>query len=107
MSTALVIGAGGREHAIAWALVKSPHVHRVYCMPGNGGTASSFRMENVPFTSLEGCVEFAAAHSVDLTVVGPETYLAQGIVDRFQSAGARRSPWSLLADTVFLPRTRI
>ncbi len=88
MSTALVIGAGGREHAIAWALVKSPHVlRRVYCMPGNGGTASSPRMENIPLTSLEGCVEFAAAHGVDLTVVGPETYLAQGIVDRFQSTG--------------------
>ncbi|MEA3356154.1 MAG: phosphoribosylamine--glycine ligase [Candidatus Bipolaricaulota bacterium] len=89
LKSVLVIGSGGREHAIAWGLANSDPVGRVYCMPGNGGTAYAPKMENVPFRSSKESVDFAARHSVALTVVGPEGYLAQGIVDRFQAAGLK------------------
>ncbi len=89
MKSVLVIGSGGREHALAWGLARSDKVRQVYCMPGNGGTARAPKMKNVPFCSLEESVSFAVCHSVDLAVVGSETYLAQGIVDRFQSVGLR------------------
>lgn len=83
----LVIGSGGREHALAWKIGRSPLVEQVFCAPGNGGTASS--AENVPLASddLPGLTRFALDRSIDLTVVGPEQPLVLGIVDRFRSHG--------------------
>lgn len=81
----LVIGNGGREHAIVWKLAASPVVNKIYCSPGNGGTANL--AENVPFESIAAAAEFVLAKGIDLTVVGPEVYLAAGIVDYFQSKG--------------------
>ncbi len=89
----LVIGSGGREHALAWKLAQSPQVERVYVAPGNGGTGSdlSAAIENVPIDALdiEHLLEFAQTAHVDLTVVGPEAPLAAGLVDMFQAAGQR------------------
>ena len=83
----LVIGSGGREHALAWKIGRSPRVNKIYCAPGNGGTASI--AVNVPLAvdDLPGLTQFALEHRIDLTVVGPELPLALGIVDRFQSHG--------------------
>ncbi|MCY3757692.1 MAG: phosphoribosylamine--glycine ligase [Acidobacteria bacterium] len=83
----LVIGSGGREHALAWKIGRSSLVDNVFCAPGNGGTASI--AENVPLAvdDLPGLMRFAVDRSIDLTVVGPELPLVLGIVDRFQSQG--------------------
>ena len=83
----LVIGSGGREHALAWKIARSPLVDKVFCAPGNGGTASI--AENVPLAvgDLPGLTQFVLDRSIDLTVVGPELPLVLGIVDRFQSRG--------------------
>lgn len=81
----LIIGNGGREHAIAWKLAQSPTVSKIYCSPGNGGTAAF--AENISFENIHVLVEFAVNHGIDLTVVGPEAYLAEGVVDVFQNAG--------------------
>ena len=81
----LIIGNGGREHAIAWKLAQSPQVSKIYCSPGNGGTAAI--AENISFQNIHVLTEFAINHGIDLTVVGPEAYLADGIVDVFQKAG--------------------
>ncbi len=85
----LIIGGGGREHALAWKLSQSPRVSGICCAPGNAGTAQLG--ENVPLaiTDTEGLLAFAVARGIDLTVVGPDDALAAGIVDRFQSAGLR------------------
>jgi phosphoribosylamine--glycine ligase len=98
MAKILVIGSGGREHAIAWKLLQSGKTEKVYVAPGNGGTAGENRCENVKLgegaqsnpASPEGqdaLIEFARRCSIDLTVVGPEDPLAAGIVDRFRKAG--------------------
>jgi len=81
----LIIGNGGREHAIAWKLAQSPQVSKIYCSPGNGGTAAV--AENISFQNIHVLAEFAINHGIDLTVVGPEAYLADGIVDVFREAG--------------------
>jgi phosphoribosylamine--glycine ligase len=85
----LVIGGGGREHALAWKLAQSPRVGRIYCAPGNGGTAAIG--ENVPLaaTDVAGLLSFATAHEIGLTVVGPDDSLAAGVVDSLQKAGLR------------------
>ena len=83
----LVIGGGGREHALAWKLAQSPRVTRVYVAPGNAGTALDPALANVPFESIPALVEFAQRESVRVTVVGPEAPLAEGIVDAFRAAG--------------------
>lgn len=85
----LVIGKGGREHALAWKLAQSPRVDTVFVAPGNAGTAREF--VNVPFDyrEPEKLVRFAKAEQIGLTVVGPEDLLAQGIVDTFQAAGLK------------------
>jgi phosphoribosylamine--glycine ligase len=84
----LVIGSGGREHAIAWKLAQSKEVERIYAAPGNGGTAAEEKCENVnPGEDLEELVAFALREKADLTVVGPEAPLAEGLVDRFRAAG--------------------
>jgi phosphoribosylamine---glycine ligase len=85
----LVIGGGGREHALAWKLAQSPKLQCVYVAPGNGGTARDARLENVPITDPQALAEFAAREKVALTVVGPEAPLAAGIVDLFRTRGLR------------------
>ncbi|MEO8084488.1 MAG: phosphoribosylamine--glycine ligase [Ardenticatenales bacterium] len=88
-SRVLVIGSGGREHALAWAIARSPHVVRVVVAPGNGGTAREAKCVNVDVkaTDIDGLVALAAAEDVDLVVVGPEDSLAAGAVDAFRAAG--------------------
>jgi phosphoribosylamine--glycine ligase len=85
----LVIGGGGREHAIAWRLAQSPKVGRVYVAPGNAGTAREDGITNLPVTDVRQLVEFARREQIALTVVGPEAPLAAGIVDAFRAAGLK------------------
>ena len=85
----LVIGSGGREHAIAWRLAQSPRVGCVYVAPGNAGTAKEEGLFNVPLVSIPELLEFAQRESVALTVVGPEAPLAAGVVDAFRAAGLK------------------
>jgi phosphoribosylamine--glycine ligase len=85
----LVIGGGGREHALAWKLVQSPRVQKVYVAPGNAGTAAEPQMQNVAIADLDRLAEFALAEKIDLTVVGPEAALAAGAVDIFRTKGLR------------------
>ncbi|HMN28397.1 MAG TPA: phosphoribosylamine--glycine ligase [Caldilineaceae bacterium] len=85
----LLIGGGGREHAIAWKLVQSPHVEQLFVAPGNGGTCALPKTENVPLamSDLPALRNFAKERRIDLTVVGPEAPLVAGVVDLFQRAG--------------------
>jgi phosphoribosylamine---glycine ligase len=85
----LVIGSGGREHALAWKLTQSPRVQKVYVAPGNGGTATENGVENVAITSIPELIAFARKEKIHLTVVGPEAPLAAGVVDAFRDAGLR------------------
>src|SRR5262245_3468800 len=85
----LVLGKGGREHALVWKLSQSPRVDRLFCAPGNAGTA--LEAVNVPLdvTDFDKLERFARKEAIGLTVVGPEEPLARGIVDHFQKAGLR------------------
>ena len=85
----LVVGGGGREHALAWKLAQSPKVQAVYVAPGNGGTALDPRLENIATTDVKALREWATAEKIALTVVGPEQPLAAGIVDEFRAHGLR------------------
>ncbi|MCS6945007.1 MAG: phosphoribosylamine--glycine ligase, partial [Sutterellaceae bacterium] len=85
----LVIGGGGREHALAWKLSQSPRVSHVFVAPGNGGTARDRRLCNVPVTRIGDLADFAAREGIAFTVVGPEAPLAAGIVDAFRARGLR------------------
>jgi len=85
----LVIGNGGREHALAWKLAQSPKVQTVFVAPGNGGTAADPKLTNVALTDFAALADFAQAEKVVLTVVGPEGPLAGGIVDVFRARGLR------------------
>ncbi|MBK1614051.1 phosphoribosylamine--glycine ligase [Rubrivivax gelatinosus] len=85
----LVIGGGGREHALAWKLAQSGRVQLVYVAPGNGGTAADPRLRNVPITDPAALADFVVAEKVALTVVGPEAPLAAGVVDVFRARGLR------------------
>ena len=85
----LVIGSGGREHAIAWRLAQSPRVSRVYVAPGNAGTAHEDGLFNVNITSVPDLVAFATREDIHATVVGPEAPLAAGVVDAFRAADLR------------------
>ena len=86
----LVIGSGGREHALAWKLAQSERVTQVYVAPGNGGTAlDEERLENLPITDLPTLCQWAQDNAIALTVVGPEAPLAAGVVDMFRAAGLR------------------
>ena len=89
MKKILVVGGGGREHALAWKLSLSKHTDMVYVAPGNAGTAGEPGVENIDIGSddIEGLLAFASANAIDLTVVGPEAPLVAGIVDKFSEAG--------------------
>ena len=85
----LIIGGGGREHALAWKAAQSPRVGMVFVAPGNGGTAQEPGVQNLDIAAddLDGLVAFASAQAIGLTIVGPEAPLVAGLVDRFQAAG--------------------
>ena len=85
----MVIGGGGREHALAWKIAQSPRVAKVFVAPGNAGTAREPGLTNVAISNIDDLVTFAHQQKVTLTVVGPEAPLAAGIVDAFRSAGLR------------------
>ena len=85
----LVIGSGGREHALAWKITENKEVSRIYVAPGNAGTATNPNMTNVAITDIDGLVQFAKDENIDVTIVGPEAPLSQGIVDKFQAAGLK------------------
>ena len=85
----LVIGNGGREHALAWKLAQSPRVQTVFVAPGNGGTARDPALRNLPLTDLSALADFAQKEKIALTVVGPEAPLAAGVVDLFRARGLR------------------
>ena len=85
----LVVGSGGREHALAWRLAQSPRVQRVYVAPGNGGTALDRHLKNVPHDGHEALADFVQSEGIALSVVGPEAPLASGIVDVFRARGLR------------------
>ena len=89
MTCVLVVGGGGREHALAWALSRSPHVERLIAAPGNPGAAACDRAENAPIAAgdIAGLVELCRRESVGLAAVGPETPLAEGLVDALEAAG--------------------
>ena len=87
----MVVGNGGREHAIAWKLAQSANVHAVCVAPGNGGTGRTPKMSNVDIsaTDIPALIAYARDNGVDLTVIGPEAPLVAGIVDSFEAAGLR------------------
>ena len=85
----LVVGSGGREHALAWKLAQSERVQMVYVAPGNGGTARDVRLQNVPITDLNALADFVEQEHIGLTVVGPEVPLAAGIVNLFRARGLK------------------
>ena len=85
----LVIGSGGREHALAWKLAQSERSTKVFVAPGNAGTALEKNLTNVAITAISELIEFAKAENIQLTVVGPEAPLSQGIVDAFRLAGLK------------------
>lgn len=89
MMKLLVIGSGGREHALAWKLRQSPRVFKVFVAPGNAGVAMEDGLENLPITDIPGLVEFAKKEGIAYTLVGPEGLLAAGIVDAFRAAGLK------------------
>ena len=79
----LVVGAGGREHALCWKIAQSPMVTQLYCAPGNGGIAEHAECVDIAANDLEGLRNFAVETGIDFTVVGPEDPLVNGIVDLF------------------------
>ncbi|MBV8465649.1 MAG: phosphoribosylamine--glycine ligase [Burkholderiales bacterium] len=85
----LIIGSGGREHALAWKAAQSPRVAKVFVAPGNPGTERERELTNVPITDIAELVEFAKREHVGLTIVGPEAPLAAGVVDAFRAAGLK------------------
>ena len=85
----LVIGGGGREHALAWKITQSPKVTQVFCAPGNAGTAVIAKNVSIPADHIDQLLQFAQENEIGLTVVGPEQPLVMGIVDRFQEKGLR------------------
>ncbi len=85
----MIIGGGGREHALAWKVTQNKSVSRVYVAPGNAGTALNPDMLNVPITRVSELVEFAKKEQIGLTIVGPEATLSQGVVDAFRANGLK------------------
>ena len=85
----LVVGSGGREHALLWKLSQSPEVTKLFCAPGNGGISELAELVDVGTEDVEGLAEFAEGKDIDLTIVGPESALAKGVVDLFEKRGLR------------------
>ena len=85
----LVVGSGGREHAIAWKLAKSEKVENLYCAPGNAGIADVAECVNIKAEDIEGICAFSKENAIDLAVIGPEVPLAMGIVDELEKCGIR------------------
>ncbi|HET7319874.1 MAG TPA: phosphoribosylamine--glycine ligase N-terminal domain-containing protein, partial [Nitrospirota bacterium] len=85
----LVVGGGGREHALVWKIAQSPKVTKIYAAPGNAGIAQLAECAPVKAEDIAGLVAFARSKAIDLTVVGPEGPLSKGIVDEFAKAGLR------------------
>lgn len=85
----LVIGSGGREHALVWKLAQSKHVGKIFCAPGNGGISDIAECINIKADDIEGLLDFAKREKIDLTVVGPEIPLSMGIVDEFRKYGLK------------------
>jgi phosphoribosylamine---glycine ligase len=85
----LVIGGGAREHALCWAVSRSPQLTKLFCAPGNGGTLTIAENLALDLADSAACADWAAANAIDLTIIGPETYLANGIADVFTARGLR------------------
>jgi len=85
----LVIGSGGREHALAWQLAKAAKTQKVFVAPGNGGTALTSHLQNIPITDPTQLADFVEKEGIGLTVVGPEAPLAAGVVDIFRARGLK------------------
>jgi len=85
----LVVGSGGREHTLVWKIAQSKKVDKIFCAPGNGGIKDQAELVNIKADDTEGLLKFAKKNNVDLTVVGPETPLVKGIVDRFSEGGLK------------------
>mgnify|MGYP000790749348 CR=1 FL=1 len=85
----LVVGGGGREHAIVWKIAQSPKVDKIYCAPGNGGIAELAECVDIAATDIENMVKFAKDNAIDLVFVAPDDPLADGMVDAMQEAGIR------------------
>lgn len=85
----LLIGSGGREHALAWKIAKNDRVEKIFVAPGNGGTAIEAKCENINITDIDELLNFAIEKSIDLTIVGPEDPLTKGIVDKFKEKGLK------------------
>lgn len=85
----LVVGSGGREHAIVWKLRQSPHADKIYCAPGNAGISEIAECVNIRSEDIDTLVGFAKSHFIELTVVGPEGPLSEGITDRFEKEGLK------------------
>ena len=84
----LVIGSGGREHALCWKIAQSPLVDKIFCAPGNGGMAQVAECLDIKADDIASLLDFARREKIDLTVVGPEVVLSLGIVDEFSKYGA-------------------
>ena len=102
----LVIGSGGREHALVWKIRQNPKVKEIFCAPGNGGICDIAQCVDIPVDDLEGLLKFAQKNKIDLTVVGPESPLASGIVDLFEKKnlkifGPRKDAAQLEGSKVF------
>ena len=85
----LIVGSGGREHALAWKISQSPHLEKLFCAPGNPGAMSIAENVAIDSSDIKGLVDFAAKEKIDLTVVGPELPLTMGIVDEFEERGLK------------------
>lgn len=85
----LIIGSGGREHALAWKIAQSPRVEQIFVAPGNGGTSSLATNVPIPASDISGLARFAGKNCIDLTIVGPDDCLAAGVADAFKAEGLR------------------
>ena len=85
----LVVGSGGREHALSWSIARSPKCEKLYCAPGNGGISEIARLVDIKADDVPGLLEFAKREKIDFTVVGPEATLVKGVVDVFKKEGLR------------------
>ena len=85
----LIVGSGGREHAIAWSVAKSPKVDKIYCAPGNAGIAEFAECVNIKAMEFDKLVAFAKENAIDLTIIGMDDPLVGGVVDAFESEGLR------------------